>query len=102
MAGTIQQYHGEIRPCSCGAYDAKTGKVNPEHSGQRACSLCFGRGFVAECKKCAGLGQLSENMAGGPGTMKSTCIACGGTGSFATNKPEGWQDEPVAEAAEVA
>jgi hypothetical protein len=93
MADNISKHHGEVSPCTCGTYSAKDGSVNPERTGQRACNICFGRGFVAECTRCGGQGQIVENMAGGPGTMKSTCIACGGIGKFAVNKPKDWIDD---------
>ena len=89
---SMQKYHGEISKCSCGIADA------PEKQGERACRLCFGRGFVASCRECDGKGQVEQKMAGGPGTMKSTCIPCGGAGLFAVPKPADWA-EPVKEEA---
>lgn len=98
---TIARYHGAVRPCSCGAYDPKTGKVDPEKSGPRACQHCKGRGFLAACLKCNGKGQYTEGMAGGPGSMTVTCSSCGGTGSYGVNKPKDWTDEqPVEEVKE--
>ena len=98
MAETIRKYHGEVSICNCGCYDKKKGEVDPEHGGQRSCGICFGRGFVAACTRCGGKGSITENMAGGPGTMGSTCIACGGVGRFGVNKPEDWTDEQPKEA----
>ena len=89
MANGIQIYHGEVKKCTCGIAD------NPG-SSERSCSFCFNRGFVASCLACEGKGQVTQKMAGGPGTMSATCIACGGIGMFGVNKPEGWTDEPVA------
>lgn len=90
----ISHYHGEVTLCACGLYD------HPEKQGERACKLCFGRGFVAQCTACGGQGQIEQDLAGGPGKMKSTCIPCGGTGFFGVKKPEGfrepqWKTEPV-------
>lgn len=94
---SISQYHGEVSECSCGIYRS------PEKQGQRACTHCFGRGFVAQCKACNGKGQVEQDMAGGPGKMSSTCIPCGGTGSFGVNKPADWTDaQPEIEAEAVA
>ena len=90
MANGIQIYHGEVSKCSCGIVD------HPEKAQERACGFCFNRGFVASCLACEGKGQVTQKMAGGPGTMSATCIACGGAGMFGVNKPEGWTDEPVA------
>lgn len=86
----IQQYHGEVTKCGCGIAD------QPAGNSERACRFCFGRGFVAECNSCGGSGQLDQKMAGGPGTMKSTCIPCGGVGMFGVNRPADWI-EPVQE-----
>lgn len=97
MADNISKFHGAVSICSCGTYDPKTGVVDPEKTGQRSCNLCFGRGFVAACTKCAGKGQYKEGMAGGPGSMEVTCSACGGVGRYGVNKPKDWKDEPVAE-----
>lgn len=89
MARTdISKFHGQVRKCTCGKAD------NPAKESMRCCSFCFDRGFVAECTSCDGKGQVMEKMAGGPGTMKSTCNACGGVGVFAVNRPEDWV-EPV-------
>jgi hypothetical protein len=34
--------------------------------------------------------------------MKSTCAACGGTGKFGVNKPDGWVEPAVEKAKELA
>ncbi len=81
---SISRYHGKVSKCTCGKAD------QPARESMRACSICFDRGFVAECMACDGKGQTTEKMAGGPGMMKSTCNACGGLGRFAVNKPEDW------------
>jgi len=86
----IQQFHGAVSKCSCGIAD------HPEGTGQRACAICFGRGFVAECLACEGKGQISQKMAGGPGMMSATCSSCGGIGKFGVNRPADWVDEPAA------
>lgn len=93
---TIAQYHGEVSLCDCGIYE------HPEKAGERACRICFGRGFVAKCTKCEGKGQIREDMAGGPGKMWSTCNACGGVGKFGVKKPENWVDDPKPEPTETA
>lgn len=85
---SIAKYHGKVSKCTCGKAD------QPARESMRSCSFCFDRGFVAECLGCDGKGQISEEMAGGPGFMKSTCNACGGIGKFAVNKPADWVDEP--------
>lgn len=92
----ISQFHGEVSKCGCGLAD------HPENMGARACQFCFGRGFVAACTACEGKGQIDQKMAGGPGTMKSTCIPCGGVGSFGVNRPADWPEEVKEEAAEPA
>lgn len=92
MKNNISDYHGEVSICGCGIYE------HPEKQGEKACKFCFGRGFVAQCLNCDGKGQIEEKMAGGPGKMKSTCLACGGVGSFGVNKPEYWDDQHPKEA----
>lgn len=85
----ISQYHGEVRMCDCGIYE------HPEKQGERACRICFGRGFVAECKSCHGKGKHEVAVNGGDkslGVMSSTCIPCGGIGLFGVNKPADWED----------
>ncbi len=82
----IQQFHGVVSKCSCGLAD------HPEGTGERACKICFGRAFVAECTACDGHGQTTQKMAGGPGFMSATCICCGGTGKFGVNKPADWDE----------
>ena len=82
----IQQFHGVVSKCSCGLAD------HPEGTGERACKICFGRAFVAECTACDGPGQTTQKMAGGPGFMSATCICCGGTGKFGVNKPADWDE----------
>ena len=91
----ISQYHGAVRKCTCGLAD------NPERVGERACPQCKGRGFVAACKACDGKGQVEQDMAGGPGKMKSTCIPCGGSGLFAVNKPADWDERHPEQAKEA-
>lgn len=101
MSDNISKFHGAVRPCSCGAYDKETGKVNPEKSGDRACRFCFGRGFVAACLGCEGKGRNEVPVNGNDkklGVMASTCSPCGGMGIYGVNKPKDWSDEPVAEA----
>jgi len=50
---------------------------------------------------CNSTGQTTVAVAGAAaGTMKSTCSACGGTGRFGVNKPEGWV-EPTVEKKEL-
>lgn len=91
MASTISQYYGEIRKCTCGLADLGD---KPRQSF-RACPICFDRGFVAECLACNGKGQCIATVNGADpslGTMKSTCNACGGQGSFAVRRPEDWVD----------
>ena len=88
MKGNISDYHGEVSICGCGIYK------NPNKPREKACKFCFDRGFVAKCLGCDGKGQIEEKMAGGPGKMMSTCLACGGIGSFGVNKPQYWEDEP--------
>jgi hypothetical protein len=83
---TIQQFHGEVKPCDCGLYE------HPEKMGERSCRTCFGRGFVASCTACDGVGQIEQKMAGGPGTMKATCSSCGGIGCYGVNKPADWEE----------
>jgi hypothetical protein len=89
-SNNISRFHGKVSPCECGLY------VHPERQSERSCRICFGRAFVAECTACEGKGQVTEAMAGGPGTMKATCSSCGGAGSFGVNKPADWA-EPVVE-----
>lgn len=91
MANGIQQYHGEVKPCDCGLYE------HPEGTGERACGLCFGRGFVASCLACEGKGRVEQKMAGGPGTMSATCSLCGGKGVYGVNKPADWDETHPAE-----
>ena len=88
----IQQFHGVVSKCSCGLAD------HPEGTGERACKICFGRGFTASCLKCDGNGQYQERVAGAvEGFMGVTCIACGGVGRFGVNKPADWDEtHPVA------
>lgn len=89
MANGIQIYHGEIRPCSCGLYE------HPERVGERACRMCFGRGFVAECLRCGGKGMLEVAVNGTDlslGAMSSTCSPCGGLGVYGVNKPADWEE----------
>lgn len=89
----ISKYHGEVSKCNCGLAD------HPENIGERACKFCFGRGFVAQCTACNGVGQIDQKMAGGPGMMKSTCIPCGGVGFFGVNRPQDWVEPAKAAAA---
>lgn len=98
MYEDIRKYHGEVRICGCHIYDPELGRVNPERISEKACRQCFARGFVAQCLNCDGKGQIEEKMAGGPGKMKSTCLACGGVGSFGVNKPDYWDDQHPKEA----
>lgn len=95
MANNISQYHGTIRPCTCGIYE------HPEKQGERACRECFARGFVAECTACEGKGRVEQKMAGGPGTMSATCTPCGGIGVFGVNKPADWDETHPKEIAQV-
>lgn len=67
---TLDEFRGDIKPCTC------------DPQGDLACMMCRGRNFVAQCLGCNGKGQTEENMAGGPGTMKSTCNICGGSGTL--------------------
>lgn len=79
----LSDFYGEIRKCDfCKIADGAT----PEGS----CKHCFGRGYLAKCMNCDGAGQKEEPMAGGPGSMKSTCGPCGGTGAFGVQKPDYW------------
>jgi len=97
MANTsISRFHGPVSPCGCGMYE------HPEKQSERACRLCMGRAFVAECLSCEGKGSVMQNMAGGPGTHTATCSACGGQGSYGVNKPDDWSDAPKAEQLAVA
>ena len=89
MANNISSYHGRVSKCKCGIAD------DASKMSERACRQCFARGFVAECNACDGTGKTMQKMAGGPGTMSSTCIQCGGIGMFGVNKPEDWSDVPV-------
>ena len=89
MANDISKYHGEVSECTCGI------NGHPERQGERACGMCFGRGFVAKCKSCDGNGQISEKVAGGPGMMKSTCTPCGGHGFFGVRKPDWWCEQTL-------
>ena len=73
---TLDDFRGEVRPCTC------------KPQGDEACTMCRGRHFVAQCLSCLGKGQTEENMAGGPGTMKSTCNICGGTGTLPATKAQ--------------
>ena len=97
--GNISDYHGLVRECDCGLYS------HPERQGERACRVCFGRGFVAECLACNGKGKTGVPVNGSDpslGTMASTCSKCGGGGAFGVNKPADWQDlvpEPAAKEA---
>ena len=89
----ISQHHGEVSKCPCGIID------HPDTpNSEKACRQCYNRGFIAKCKACDGQGQIKAAMAGGPGTMSSTCIPCGGTGSFGVNKPADWVEEAKTEA----
>jgi hypothetical protein len=97
----ISQYHGEVRICDCGIYE------HPEKQGERACKMCFGRGFVAECKACHGKGRTEVAVNGSDkslGVMSSTCSPCGGTGFYGVTKPADWDEthpkEVVAEEAQ--
>jgi DnaJ-class molecular chaperone len=92
---SIAVYHGFVKKCSCGIAD------HPEKQGERACRLCFGRGFVAECMACDGKGRVEQKMAGGPGMMSATCTPCGGVGVFAVNKPKDWLEPLAKEELEV-
>lgn len=90
----ISRFHGQVRKCSCGLAD------QPAQQNLQACRICFGRGFVAECLGCDGKGQCIASVNGSDptlGTMKSTCNACGGVGSFAVPKPADWADESVSQ-----
>ncbi len=83
---SIQQFHGEVRRCHCGIAD------NPVAMKEKSCPSCFNRGFLAECKACAGTGRFTADMAGGPGTMTATCSACGGASHYGVNRPADWVD----------
>lgn len=91
----ISMYHGEVSPCDCGLYE------HPEGTGERACRICFHRGFVAACTACDGKGKVEQKMAGGPGTMSATCSICGGVGKFGVNKPADWDETHPKEIAQV-
>ena len=67
---TLDDFRGEVKPCTC------------DKTSELACTMCRGRFFVAKCLSCLGKGQIEENVAGGPGTLKSTCNICGGTGTL--------------------
>jgi DnaJ-class molecular chaperone len=99
----ISQYHGEVRLCDCGIYE------HPERQTERACRMCFGRGFVAECKACQGKGKNEVAVNGSDkalGVMASTCTPCGGIGVYGVPKPADWDEthpkEVVAEEAQTA
>jgi hypothetical protein len=67
------------------------------------CTLCFCRGFVAECLHCSGKGMITEPVVGGAnGTMSVTCPSCGGARCFAVNKPANWDELNPAEPVEVS
>ena len=89
MASNLQQFKGEVRKCTCGLAD------DASKIGERSCKFCFNRGFLAACTACDGTGTFTAKMAGGPGTMSSTCIPCGGSGHFGVNRPADWVDAPV-------
>ncbi len=94
---SIQQFHGEVRRCHCGIAD------NPIIGSDKGCVHCKNRGFLASCKACDGTGSFVAQMAGGPGSMSSVCIPCGGTGTFGVNRPADWVDaEKPAEAEATA
>lgn len=96
MANNISKYHGPVRPCDCGIYN------HPEKQGERACRVCFGRGFVAECMACGGKGKHEVPVNGHDpalGVMSSTCNICGGMSCFGVNKPADWVDAKPEEAA---
>lgn len=82
----MSDYYGEVSVCR----NCKNAEGIAED-----CKHCFSRGYLAQCMNCNGTGQFEAPMAGGPGTMKSTCAPCGGTGHFGVNKPEGWVEEPA-------
>jgi hypothetical protein len=97
---TIQQYHGFVSKCTCDIYD------HPEKQTDRACRMCFGRGFVAECKACGGKGKNEVPVNGSDkslGVMASTCSPCGGIGVYGVPKPADWDEtHPKEVAAEEA
>ena len=92
MAG-ISDFHGKV---------SKWSACRNAEGQEQSCGICFSRGFVAECMGCEGRGHRIENMAGGPGTFKSTCPACGGRGTFGVNKPANWVEPESAIKGELA
>lgn len=93
MDTSISAFRGKVSLCSC---------TNHDPAKPVGCNRCYSRGYLAECLGCMGTGQKEEPVAGGNGTMKSTCPICGGSGSMGVNKPADWDAlHPVAVAEEV-
>lgn len=90
----ITDFRGKVSKCSC---------TNSNPATPMSCNRCFSRGFLAECLRCMASGQIEEPVAGGNGTMKSTCAVCGGSGHLGVPKPEDWDAlHPVAAEVEAA
>jgi hypothetical protein len=86
----IQDLHGKVEKCNrC---------TNADPAKPMSCSLCYCRGYVAECLQCSGKGMIEEPVVGGAkGTMTATCPSCGGARCFGVNKPADWdQTHPEA------
>ena len=94
----LSDFYGPITECK-----ACVAARNAADVPERACRMCFGRGFVAKCMGCDGKGYVVEAVAGAAaGTMNSTCNKCGGNGCFAVAKPDNWVAPEEAKKLEAA
>ena len=104
----LAKYKGTIHRCpACNFSDkAKHDAVLAERlSLGKACHICFGRGFVADCLNCEATGMYKGSAAafgGGDHLHASVCNYCGGNGLFPVNKPADWKDEEIVADSPVA
>lgn len=94
----LADYKGTVKPCPICSTRTKSAAMDTLMSG-RACKVCLGHGYVADCKNCGGTGLYKGRTVwdGGRSEHTSTCTPCGGQGVFATKKPDNWVEPPVAE-----
>ena len=97
----LSKYRGRIKRCPvCTPANASKATVDSIQIERltlgKACSVCLGRGFVAECRNCGASGIYKGSaisFGGGDVPHQSTCNPCSGTGFFAVNRPANWSDD---------
>ena len=75
---SLTQYYGEVRPC-----DMCRPEVNIHGN---FCQTCMDRKYLAKCVACDGNTFTEVGVGGSLGSMKSTCLYCGGKGAYPVSK----------------